>query len=214
MSAPAPRMKALAIVSPKSGPIYVRQFGNTSAESTAADLRYHYFAHAALDVMDERSGASSSSSSASRANSEQYLGLLYTLEDLAIYGFQTCTRLRFLLMLSLADHAVRDIDMLTLFRAVFTSYLQYSANPFHSLPPTAFAPAAQQHQSSASRAQEELLQRQQVHLPLNCRLIKSAAFDARIDRIVFGASSSAPPPAPASKDGLIANKTTPIAAGR
>ncbi|CBQ72711.1 conserved hypothetical protein [Sporisorium reilianum SRZ2] len=213
MSAPAPRIKALAIVSPKSGPIYVRQFGNTSAESTAADLRYHYFAHAALDVMDERSGASSSSSS-SRTGSEQYLGLLYTLEDLAVYGFQTCTRLRFLLMLSLTDRAVRDIDMLTLFRAVFTSYLQYSANPFHSLPPTAFAPAAQQEKSSASRAQEELLQRQQNHLPVNCRQIKSAAFGARIDRIVFGASSSAPPPAPASKDGLSANKTTPIAAGR
>ncbi|CDS00547.1 uncharacterized protein SPSC_06188 [Sporisorium scitamineum] len=215
MSAPAPRIRALAIVSPKSGPIYVRQFGNTPAESTAADLRYHYFAHAALDVVDERSGASSSSrASSSRTNSEQYLGLLYTLEDLAVYGFQTCTRLRFLLMLSLTDHAVRDIDMLTLFRAVYTSYLKYSANPFHALPPTAYAPAADQQQTSASEAQEELQQRQQVNLAVNCRQIKSAAFDARIDRIVFGASSSAPPPAPASKDSLASTKSTPVAAGR
>ncbi|TKY86184.1 hypothetical protein EX895_005009 [Sporisorium graminicola] len=213
MSAPAPRIKAIAIISPKSGPIYVRQFGNTSSSSIAADLRYHYFAHAALDVMDERSGGASSSSS--RTNSEQYLGLLYTLEDLAVYGFQTCTRLRFLLMLSLTDHAVRDIDMLTLFRAVYSSYLKYSANPFHSLPPTAFAAAVEQQQSSATRAQEELLQRQQINLAVKCRQIKSAGFDARIDRIVFGApSSSALPPAPAGKDNLATAKATQAVAGR
>lgn len=154
--------------------------------------------------MDERSGAS-------RANAEQYLGLLYTLEDLAIYGFQTCTRLRFLIMLSLTDHAVRDIDMLTLFRAVYTSYLKYSANPFHALPPTSFA-AAESDTEIVARAQDELRQRQQVGVPVNCRQIKSATFDARIDRIVFGAAASAPPPA--SKDGATLAKSAAVTAGR
>lgn len=190
--------QAIAIVSPISGPIYVRQFSKVQSESKAADLRYHYFAHAALDVMDERSGVSSS-----RANSEQYLGLLYTIEDLAIYGFQTCTQLRFLIMLSLTDHAVRDIDMLTLFRAIYTSYLKYSANPFHSLPPAAFAPEKDQQkedsQARALRLQEESQSRQQSNLAVNCRQIKSAAFDARINRIVFGSAAKAP--APATKDG-------------
>lgn len=208
MSSPAPTIRAIAIVSPKSGPIYVRQFSKT--ESTAADLRYHYFAHAALDVMDERSGASSSSS---RTASEQYLGLLYTLEDLAVYGFQTCTRLRFLLMLSLTDHAVRDIDMLTLFRAVYTSYLKYSANPFHSLPPTKFAAAEVDEERKEATAQEELQQKQQTGVAVNCRQINSKAFDARIDKIVFGPSTS--PPAPASKDGVAATaKSTPVTVGR
>ncbi|KAJ9480243.1 Trafficking protein particle complex [Pseudozyma hubeiensis] len=199
MSATTPRIQALAIVSPKSGPIYVRQFGKTPAESTAADLRYHYFAHASLDVMDERSGASSSS----RTSPEQYLGLLYTLEDLAVYGFQTCTRLRFLIMLSLTDHVVRDLDILTLFKAIYTSYLKYSANPFHALPPTSFAPADRLEEEDAhakeARAQDELRQRQQLGVAINCRQIKSAAFDARIDRIVFGSALKAP--APSSKDG-------------
>lgn len=203
--------QALAIISPKSGPIYVRQFGKTPAESTAADLRYHYFAHAALDVMDERSGASSS-----RTNAEQYLGLLYTLEDLAVYGFQTCTRLRFLIMLSLTDHAVRDIDMLTLFKAVYMSYLKYSANPFHLLPPTAFAGEVQESEedgpAKATRAKEELQEKQQSGLAVNCRQIKSAAFDARIDSIVFGSSATAP--SPASKDGTTSTKTPPAVAGR
>lgn len=133
--------------------------------------------------MDERSASSS------RTNAEQYLGLLYTLEDLAIYGFQTCTRLRFLLMLSLTDHAVRDIDMLTLFRAVYTNYLKYSSNPFLSLPPTKFAPAAKD-EDTAQNAQKELEQRQALNQPISCRQIRSDAFDAMIDRIVFGSAKS------------------------
>lgn len=163
----------------------MRQFGPSTSKppSHAADLRYHYFAHAALDVMDERSASSSPT------NAEQYLGLLYTLEDLAIYGFQTCTRLRLLLMLSLTDHAVRDIDMLTLFKAVYSAWLKYSANPFHSLPPTNFAKSADGEDESG-RAQRELEQRQTAGQPVNCRQIKSAAFDARIDRIVFGSSQT------------------------
>lgn len=157
-------------------------------------MRYHYFAHAALDVMDERTAlATAPGASSNRTSSEQYLGLLSTLEDLAIYGFQTCAKLRFLLMISLTDHAVRDIDMLTLFRAVYTSYLKYSANPFHSLPPTAFARAADS-STEAAVAQEELEQRQASNLPINCRPIRSSAFDARIDRIVFGSASTAGAP--------------------
>ncbi|GAK65317.1 trafficking protein particle complex 2 [Moesziomyces antarcticus] len=200
MSTSAPRIQALAIVSPRGGPIYVRQFGRSPSSSTAADLRYHYFAHAALDVMDERTAlAVAPGASSNRTSSEQYLGLLSTLEDLAIYGFQTCAKLRILLMLSLTDHAVRDIDMLTLFRAVYTACLKYSANPFHSLPPTTFARAAGsdidgKDDQEAVVAQEELEKRQASNLPINCRPIRSSAFDARIDRIVFGSASAAGAP--------------------
>ena len=196
MSASAPKIQALAIVSPRGGPIYVRQFGKSPEDSHAADLRYHYFAHAALDVMDERSGLTPTPSS-SRTSSEQYLGLLYTLEDLAIYGFQTCTRLRFLLMLSLTDYAVRDIDMLALFRALYTSWLKYSSNPFLSLPPTRFTSTTEEVENGdegSRRAHSELEQKQAASLPVNCRQIRSAAFDARIDRIVFASSKGAAAP--------------------
>ncbi|KAJ1022067.1 hypothetical protein NDA18_005301 [Ustilago nuda] len=184
MSASTPRIQALAIISPRSGPIYVRQFGKSPSDPTAADLRYHYFAHSALDVMDERT-------SSQTRTTEQYLGLLYTLEDLAVYGFQTCTRLRFLLMLQLSDHAVRDIDMLTLFRAVHTVYLRWSADPFHSLPPSNFAGKQEEGETGPEREQKELEQRQGMNVPVNCRQIKSAAFDAKIERIVFGSSKTA-----------------------
>ena len=164
--------------------------------------------------MDERSGLNpTSSASASRTSSEQYLGLLYTLEDVAIYGFQTCTRLRLLFMLSLTDHAVRDIDMLTLFRAVYTSYLKYSANPFHALPPTHFSRGEQDEETAeeqAARAQHELEQRQAANLPVNCRPIKSTAFDARIDRIIFASARNAA----ASTTGAPATGTAVAAAGR
>ncbi|SNX85495.1 uncharacterized protein MEPE_04204 [Melanopsichium pennsylvanicum] len=190
MSASSPKIQALAIISPRNGPIYIRQFHTSNV---AADLRYHYFAHSALDIVDERSASSSGSSSRPNA-SEQYVGLLCTLEDLAIYGFQTCTRMRLLLMLSLTDHAVRDIDMLTLFRAVQSCWLRYSSNPFHSLPPTKYAKGIvkDKEEDATARAsvRQDLEQKQGINLPINCRQIRSAAFDARIDRIVFGSSKA------------------------
>ena len=103
MSGPTTRVQAIAILSPRNTPIYVRQLQPSS--SSSADLRYHYFAHAGLDVIEERA--------ANLRNLEQYLGLLYTLEDLAVYGFQTSTRVKILLMLTLSDGLVRDIDVLT-----------------------------------------------------------------------------------------------------
>lgn len=167
----------MAIVSPRNGPIYVRQFNGADRQSSVADLRYHYFAHAGLDVMDERS-----TSSGSKAV-EQYLGLLYTLEDLAIYGFQTSTRLRLLLMLTLTDHVVRDIDILTLFRALHSAYLKYAANPFHLL---ATSPNAKFGDSlaDASTALTALEQQRDAHLPVNCRPIRSVSFDRVVERIV------------------------------
>lgn len=126
--------------------------------------------------MDERSSASGQKAA------EQYLGMLYTLEDAAIYGFQTSTRVRFLLMLTLTDHVIRDLDILTLFRALHTAYLHYAANPFHMLP----LPASAVHESSDSAASASaVLQLQQdIHIPVNCRPIRSVAFDRTVDRIV------------------------------
>jgi hypothetical protein len=177
----------VAIISPSNGPIYIRQF-DRDASSTTSDLRYHYFAHAALDVMDERSQTSKAS--------EQYLGLLYTLEDLALYGLQTNTRLRFVIMLTLSDHVVRDIDMLTLFRALHTAYLRYAANPFHMFHPLASQIGADVGVDGA----RALLERHQVaHLAVNCRPIRSVAFDRTVDQIVLGHSvsrASHPDPAP------------------
>ncbi|PWY97612.1 Sedlin [Testicularia cyperi] len=180
-SVTAPR-QAVAIVSPRNGPIYARQFDQTGTSSSAADLRYHYFAHAALDVIEERSGISSSGQVPKAT--EQYLGLLYTLEDLAIYGFQTSTRLRFILIMSLTDHIVRDIDILTLFRAFQTAYLRYSANPFHVLGPQSLSsPSVDSGPMDALAAQSALQRQHEAHLPINCRSIRSASFDDSVDRI-------------------------------
>lgn len=172
------RKQAVAIVSPKNGPIYVRQFSAAEGQSSAADLRYHYFAHAGLDVMDERSSPSG------QKTVEQYLGLLYTLEDLAIYGFQTSTRLRFLLMMTLTDHVVRDLDILTLFRALHTSYLKYAANPFHLMASTPGARAGNEATADATTALAVLEKQRDAHLPVNCRPIRSASFDRMVERVV------------------------------
>ncbi|EPQ32439.1 uncharacterized protein PFL1_00635 [Pseudozyma flocculosa PF-1] len=194
----SPRIQAIAVLSPRNTPVYVRHFqhGRAPASSSAssstaskatngADLRYHYFAHAATDVMDERT--------AHGRNAEQYLGLLYTLEDLAVYGFQTSTRVRFMVMLSLTDHLVRDIDVLTIFRALHTAYLSYISNPFHSLPPNPSAllssPTDAQGAGPDGGAEPErtaatLFAMQDASLPLKVRQIRSPAFDKAVERIV------------------------------
>ncbi|KAK0551369.1 hypothetical protein OC846_003330 [Tilletia horrida] len=122
----------IAIISARNTPLYLRSFptspaqaSSSSASSSETNVRYEYIANSALDLVEERVNR----------HAEHYLGLLMTTEDLAIYGFQTSSRIKFLLMLPSTDLYVRDIDMLTIFRALHTAFLSYTANPFHLLPP-------------------------------------------------------------------------------
>jgi len=87
-----------------------------------------------------------------------YLGLVLTLEDLAIYGLVTSTKLKILLLLRPGEGKVKDLDCLTvsgkdisslsklnlsccvfffsfnqILRAIHTCYLSYISNPFQSL---------------------------------------------------------------------------------
>lgn len=45
--------------------------------------------------------------------SVSFLGLVLTIEDLAVYALVTSTRLRILLILSPGDSRVRDLDCVT-----------------------------------------------------------------------------------------------------
>ncbi|KOS13316.1 trafficking protein particle complex 2 [Malassezia pachydermatis] len=71
-----------------------------------------------------------------------YLGLLLSVEDTAIYGFQTSTQLKILLMLEQSTHDVPDKDISDMFRAIHAVYMSYMSNPFvnmgaDDLPPNA-----------------------------------------------------------------------------
>lgn len=44
---------------------------------------------------------------------DTYFGLLYTMGDYAVYGYQTNTRIRFVLCLALSEAPTRDLDVKT-----------------------------------------------------------------------------------------------------
>lgn len=58
------------------------------------------------------------------------------------YGFQTTTKLRLVLSVALVDAAIKDSDVVSVFRALHNLMLRVIANPFLSLPPTFHATPA------------------------------------------------------------------------
>ncbi len=42
-----------------------------------------------------------------------YLGLLFAMDDVAVYGYVTPTRIKIIIALELADAVVRDADVIT-----------------------------------------------------------------------------------------------------
>ncbi|EJD48997.1 hypothetical protein AURDEDRAFT_59990 [Auricularia subglabra TFB-10046 SS5] len=115
--APALRINAVAFVSAQNFPILVRNFVGEQDE-----LKYHYLAHTALDVVEERI--------AQPKFSDCYLGLLYAMEDVAIYGYMTPLKLKIILALALTDTVVRDADVVLIFKAFHTAYARSISNPF------------------------------------------------------------------------------------
>ncbi|KAH7345091.1 Sedlin [Rhizoctonia solani] len=114
------RVNAVAFVY-NQAPVLVR----TYTASKDAELKYHYVAHTSLDVIDERVAAIKSG--------DCYLGLLHTMEDLAVYGYITPTRVKIILALALADYVVRDADVVNIFRSLHTTYAAALSNPFYRL---------------------------------------------------------------------------------
>ncbi|OCH90960.1 Sedlin [Obba rivulosa] len=121
---PQLRLNAVAFVSPQNHPILIRTFGQQRQD----ELKYHYIAHTSLDVIDERIAAAATSKS-----TECYLSLLYTMEDVAVYGYITPLKVKIIIALALSDAVVRDADVITIFRALHTAYRHSVANPFLKL---------------------------------------------------------------------------------
>ena len=46
-------------------------------------------------------------------STECYLNLLYTMEDVAVYGYMTPLKVKIIIALALTDSVVRDADVLT-----------------------------------------------------------------------------------------------------
>jgi hypothetical protein len=80
----------VAVVGKQNNPLYVRVFREHEDK-----LKYHYVVHTSLDVVDERV--------ASSGKNEPYLGMLFPTEESKVYGYCTCTKAKFILVLDDTD---------------------------------------------------------------------------------------------------------------
>ncbi|KAJ7068252.1 Sedlin, N-terminal conserved region-domain-containing protein [Mycena amicta] len=122
------KINAVAFISPQNHPILIRSYPSESEH-----IKYHYIAHTSLDVIEERG-----SIAAGEANA--YLGLLYAIEDVAVYGYQTPLKVKIVIAMALSDSVVRDVEVNTIFKALHMAFY-YSAisNPFLKLDASAEA---------------------------------------------------------------------------
>jgi len=117
---PQLRLNAVAFISPQNHPILIRTF------SKQDELKYHYIAHTSLDVIEERVNSGGKST-------ECYLGLLYAMEDVAVYGYITPLKVKIVLALPLSDSVVRDVEVIVIFKAFHMAFYSAISNPFLKL---------------------------------------------------------------------------------
>ncbi|KAI9345333.1 Sedlin, N-terminal conserved region-domain-containing protein [Obelidium mucronatum] len=112
---------ALKQIIGQNNPLFIRPFSTRHQE-----LKFHYCCHTACDIIEERVAPGSK-------NMDLYLGLLYCLEDLAVYGFMTNTKIKFVIVISMTDSSIKDIEMKNLFRRIHNQYIALVNNPFYEL---------------------------------------------------------------------------------
>jgi len=117
---PPLRLNSVAFISPQNHPILIRTF------SKQDELKYHYIAHTSLDVIEERVSTGSKTA-------ECYLGLLYAMEDVAVYGYITPLKVKIVLALALSDQVVKDAEITMIFKALHMAYYSAISNPFLKL---------------------------------------------------------------------------------
>ncbi|KAJ7498953.1 Sedlin, N-terminal conserved region-domain-containing protein [Mycena latifolia] len=115
-------LNAVAFISPQNHPILIRTFAKQDDHA----IKYHYIAHTSLDVIEERVAAGGKST-------ECYLGLLYSMEDVAVYGYITPLKVKIVIALALSDSVVRDVEVNMIFKALHMAYYSAISNPFLKL---------------------------------------------------------------------------------
>ncbi|KAF8165367.1 Sedlin [Crassisporium funariophilum] len=113
------KLNAVAFISPQNHPILIRTFNKQEDHA----IKYHYIAHTSLDVIEERVIAGGKSC-------DCYLGLLFSMEDVAVYGYITPLKVKIVIALPLSDSVVRDVEITTIFKALHMAYYSSVSNPF------------------------------------------------------------------------------------
>ncbi|KAH7887769.1 Sedlin [Phlebopus sp. FC_14] len=114
------RLNAVAFISPHNHPILIRTF------QKGDELKYYYVAHTSLDVIEERTSGPSKTA-------DCYLGLLYSMDDVAAYGYVTPLKVKIVLAVALTDSIVRDAEVILTFKALHMAFYRAVSNPFLKL---------------------------------------------------------------------------------
>ncbi|KIM33665.1 hypothetical protein M408DRAFT_326323 [Serendipita vermifera MAFF 305830] len=61
---------------------------------------------------------------------ECFLGMLYVLEDVCVYGYLTPTRVKMVIALDQTDEFLKDTDIVLIFKALHAAYHDALCNPF------------------------------------------------------------------------------------
>ncbi|KAF0696782.1 Aste57867_12444 [Aphanomyces stellatus] len=97
----------------QNNPLYVRAFDEDE------DLSFHYIAHIALDIVEEKVKLS---------KDDVYLGFLGPVEDFRVYGYVTNTLVKFIVVVQ--DTPVKDSEMRVFFSEIHKLYVNAMSNPF------------------------------------------------------------------------------------
>jgi len=100
-------------------------FDRETKEREESNLRFHYHVHTSLDVIEEKVG--SQRKSAVSVNGELYLGILFSVEDYKVYGYQTNTKIRFVIIL---QGATGEPNIKNWLRELHNIFVTTMSNPF------------------------------------------------------------------------------------
>ena len=121
-----------AVLGKENTPLYIKAFGDHD------QLRFHFIVHTALDFVEEKVAAqrqqttqqqAAGAAAAAGSKHEAYLGLLYPIEELRVYGYLTNSRVKLIAVVD--DEEVKDAEVKVFFSRLHRLYVDTISNPFH-----------------------------------------------------------------------------------
>ncbi|GAB5364472.1 hypothetical protein AAMO2058_000973300 [Amorphochlora amoebiformis] len=118
-------IRAFAVIGKENQPLYVQTYTLDSKEDRQISLHYHI--HSSLDIVEEKVSAGKKAYPNAR---DLYLGQLFVIEQYALYGYSTNTKVKFILLIqgSAANNTVKSW-----LRELHDLYIHTISNPFVEL---------------------------------------------------------------------------------
>mmetsp|Transcript_17897 Transcript_17897/g.17966 ORF Transcript_17897/g.17966 Transcript_17897/m.17966 type:complete len:143 (-) Transcript_17897:100-528(-) len=113
---------SLAIIGKLNEPLFLH---TSRAVSDAESLEFQYLMHNALDIIEEKRGKKSSTSSL-----DMYFGQLYPVEDYRIFGYFSNTLTK---IIAICDAPSTESDLREFFQNIYSLYVISVQNPFYEI---------------------------------------------------------------------------------